>query len=201
MRFETLDTVPDAAASNRPVDDWGRPLGDTEEVTAPLDRLLHHAHVLKVCSVQLAHEAARRLATRGERGVNLSVWRPDGEDTSASQLFPSSRIAHPQNPDACRQTTGSAGRRTEVLCVGLTRTDRRSTSNANRCGRVCPKFLRSPFCVFLRILRWKRDLSHRRLRRVTHKNPIRALSLLSPAKLSRTLVDRSAGRITLWTAR
>jgi DNA replication protein DnaC len=33
--------------SNRPVEDWGKLLGDTAAVTALLDRLLHHAHVLK----------------------------------------------------------------------------------------------------------------------------------------------------------
>ena len=33
--------------SNRPVDDWGKLLGDTAAVTALRDRLLHHAHVLK----------------------------------------------------------------------------------------------------------------------------------------------------------
>ena len=32
--------------SNRPVEDWGKLLGDTAAVTALLDRLLHHAHVL-----------------------------------------------------------------------------------------------------------------------------------------------------------
>jgi hypothetical protein len=36
-----------ALALNRPVDDWGKLLGDTAAVTALLDRLLHHAHVLK----------------------------------------------------------------------------------------------------------------------------------------------------------
>lgn len=30
-----------------PVDDWGKLLGDTAAVTALLDRLLHHAHMLK----------------------------------------------------------------------------------------------------------------------------------------------------------
>ena len=33
--------------SNRPVDDWGKLLGDIAAVTALLDRLLRHAHVLK----------------------------------------------------------------------------------------------------------------------------------------------------------
>jgi DNA replication protein DnaC len=32
--------------SNRPVEDWGKLLGDAAAVTALLDRLLHHAHVL-----------------------------------------------------------------------------------------------------------------------------------------------------------
>ena len=33
--------------SNRPIEDWGKLLGDTAAVTALLDRLLHHAHLLK----------------------------------------------------------------------------------------------------------------------------------------------------------
>jgi DNA replication protein DnaC len=33
--------------SNRPVEDWGKLLDDTAAVTTLLDRLLHHAHVLK----------------------------------------------------------------------------------------------------------------------------------------------------------
>ena len=35
------------SALNRPVDDWGKQLGDSAAVTAMLDRLLHHGHVLK----------------------------------------------------------------------------------------------------------------------------------------------------------
>jgi len=33
--------------SNRPVEDWGKLLGDSAAVTAMLDRPLHHGHVLK----------------------------------------------------------------------------------------------------------------------------------------------------------
>jgi DNA replication protein DnaC len=43
-RYERTSTL---LASNRPVDDWGKLLGDTAAVSAFLDRLLHHAHVLK----------------------------------------------------------------------------------------------------------------------------------------------------------
>ena len=42
-RYERASTL---LTSNRPVEDWGKLLGDTAAVTALLDRLLHHAHVL-----------------------------------------------------------------------------------------------------------------------------------------------------------
>lgn len=43
-RYEHASTM---MTSNRPIDDWGRLLGDVASVGAMLDRLLHHAHVLK----------------------------------------------------------------------------------------------------------------------------------------------------------
>jgi DNA replication protein DnaC len=43
-RYERASTV---ITSNRPVEDWGKLLGDSAAVTAMLDRLLHHGHVLK----------------------------------------------------------------------------------------------------------------------------------------------------------
>jgi DNA replication protein DnaC len=42
-RYERASTL---LTSNRPVEDWGKLLGDTAAVTAMLDRLLHHAHLL-----------------------------------------------------------------------------------------------------------------------------------------------------------
>jgi DNA replication protein DnaC len=43
-RYERASTL---LTSNRPVEDWGKLLGDNAAVTALLDRLLHHAHVLQ----------------------------------------------------------------------------------------------------------------------------------------------------------
>ena len=43
-RYERASTL---LTSNRPIEDWGKLLGDTAAVTAMLDRLLHHGHVLK----------------------------------------------------------------------------------------------------------------------------------------------------------
>jgi DNA replication protein DnaC len=42
-RYDRASTI---LTSNRPVEDWGKLLGDTAAVTALLDRLLHHAHVI-----------------------------------------------------------------------------------------------------------------------------------------------------------
>jgi len=43
-RYENCSTL---LTSNRPVEDWGKLLGDSAAVAAMLDRLLHHGHVLK----------------------------------------------------------------------------------------------------------------------------------------------------------
>jgi DNA replication protein DnaC len=43
-RYERASTL---LTSNRPVEDWGKLLGDVAAVTAMLDRILHHGHVLK----------------------------------------------------------------------------------------------------------------------------------------------------------
>jgi DNA replication protein DnaC len=43
-RYERCSTL---LTSNRPVEDWGKLLGDVAAVSAMLDRMLHHGHVLK----------------------------------------------------------------------------------------------------------------------------------------------------------
>ena len=42
-RYETRSTV---MTSNRPLEDWGKLIGDVPSATAILDRFLHHAEVL-----------------------------------------------------------------------------------------------------------------------------------------------------------
>jgi len=43
-RYERASSL---ITSNRPVEDWGKLFGDSAAVSAMLDRLLHHGHVLK----------------------------------------------------------------------------------------------------------------------------------------------------------
>ncbi|HEX4169780.1 MAG TPA: ATP-binding protein [Bryobacteraceae bacterium] len=56
-RFSTLLT------SNRPVEDWGKLLGDVAAVGAMLDRLLHHGHVLK-CGPRSWRKGADRIINK-----------------------------------------------------------------------------------------------------------------------------------------
>jgi DNA replication protein DnaC len=60
-RYERTSTL---ITSNRPVDDWGKLLGDTAAVSAVLDRLLHHGHVL-TCGPR-----SWRTRLHGERAVS-----------------------------------------------------------------------------------------------------------------------------------
>jgi hypothetical protein len=54
------------------VDDWGKLLGDSAAVTAMLDRLLHHRHV-----VTFPEESSVRLADAGPEAPNESDQVPD----------------------------------------------------------------------------------------------------------------------------
>jgi len=62
-RYETRSTV---MTSNRPLEDWGKLIGDVPSATAILDRFLHHAKVITITgkSYRLRNKATK--ATGGE---------------------------------------------------------------------------------------------------------------------------------------
>jgi DNA replication protein DnaC len=57
-RYETRSTV---MTSNRPLEDWGKLIGDVPSATAILDRFLHHAEVVQITgkSYRLRHQAQK----------------------------------------------------------------------------------------------------------------------------------------------
>jgi len=65
-RYERASTL---LTSNRPVEDWGKLLGDSAAVTAMLDRLLHHGHLLK-CGPRSGERRRRRPSTN----IRTSGW-------------------------------------------------------------------------------------------------------------------------------
>ena len=56
-RYETKSTM---MTSNRPLEDWGKLIGDVPSATAILDRFLHHAAILQITgkSYRLRNQAA-----------------------------------------------------------------------------------------------------------------------------------------------
>ena len=63
-RYEKRSTI---VTSNRPVDDWAKLLGDVVIVTPLLDRLMHHAHLLRFEGKSWRlREAAARVARRDQ---------------------------------------------------------------------------------------------------------------------------------------
>jgi DNA replication protein DnaC len=60
-RYERASTL---MTSNRPVEDWGKLLGDVAAVAAMLDRMLHHGHVLNAV---LAAGAPKQLPPCNDR--------------------------------------------------------------------------------------------------------------------------------------
>ena len=56
-RYETRSTM---MTSNRPLEDWGKLLGDVPSATAILDRFLHHAELVRMMgrSYRLRHHSA-----------------------------------------------------------------------------------------------------------------------------------------------
>jgi DNA replication protein DnaC len=64
-RYETRSTM---MTSNRPLEDWGKLVGDVPSATAILDRFLHHAEVIEITgrSYRLQHAAGGQEATRSK---------------------------------------------------------------------------------------------------------------------------------------
>lgn len=60
-RYETRSTI---MTSNRPLEDWGKLLGDVPSATAILDRFLHHATILTLAgrSYRLRHQSQEQPA-------------------------------------------------------------------------------------------------------------------------------------------
>src|SRR5262249_53070308 len=68
-RYETRSTV---MTSNRPLEDWGKLIGDVPSATAILDRFLHHAEVVQITGKSYRLRQANRAAAEGEGAAKVS---------------------------------------------------------------------------------------------------------------------------------
>jgi len=77
-RYETRSTM---MTSNRPLEDWGKLLGDVPSATAILDRFLHHAEILSITgrSYRLKDRAAKETPGKEKERPSQSEKATDDE--------------------------------------------------------------------------------------------------------------------------
>jgi len=79
-RYETRSTM---MTSNRPLEDWGKLLGDVPSATAILDRFLHHAEIIQITgkSYRLRNQTAK---LADDQAAPRAAQAPTGEETLES---------------------------------------------------------------------------------------------------------------------
>ena len=88
-RYETRSTI---MTSNRPLEDWGKLLGDVPSATAILDRFLHHADLieLKGRSYRLNHRSAVNSVADLEPDDGKRRGKPAAKDAADNEAKPAS---------------------------------------------------------------------------------------------------------------
>jgi len=97
-RYETRSTM---MTSNRPLEDWGKLIGDVPSATAILDRFLHHAEIITIAG------KSYRLRGRPEGGSAESSPTAEGTEVESKAAIP---------------PTGSLGKKTPKSDGGETKT-------------------------------------------------------------------------------
>lgn len=71
-RYETRSTM---MTSNRPLEDWGKLIGDVPSATAILDRFLHHAEIIRISgkSYRLRNQAATVDGAESSKPANAPI--------------------------------------------------------------------------------------------------------------------------------
>jgi DNA replication protein DnaC len=82
-RYETRSTL---MTSNRPLEDWGKLLGDVPSATAILDRFLHHAEIIRIAGKSYRLRQAGRSEPAAEESE--SAARLAGSDGAAAEAKP-----------------------------------------------------------------------------------------------------------------
>jgi DNA replication protein DnaC len=92
-RYETRSTM---MTSNRPLEDWGKLIGDVPSATAILDRFLHHAEVV-------------RITGQSYRLRNQPRASDDGAEKPNAAIAPTGSKGAPASSKPAKAPTGSEG--------------------------------------------------------------------------------------------
>lgn len=82
-RYETRSTM---MTSNRPLEDWGKLIGDIPSATAILDRFLHHAEIVTITgrSYRLRNQSSQTDASNGNGQLSKETKRMRRESSEDS---------------------------------------------------------------------------------------------------------------------
>jgi hypothetical protein len=78
-RYETRSTI---MTSNRPLEDWGKLIGDVPSATAILDRFLHHAEILSFSGKSYRLRRQREASGAADEPSKAAI-APIGPETAA----------------------------------------------------------------------------------------------------------------------
>jgi len=86
-RYENRSTM---MTSNRPLEDWGKLLGDVPAATAILDRFLHHAEIIQITgkSYRLKHSASSTSAADSDSAGGPQPTTTEGSKKEANAAIP-----------------------------------------------------------------------------------------------------------------
>jgi len=106
-RYETRSTI---MTSNRPLEDWGKLVGDVPSATAILDRFLHHAEVIAITgrSYRLRNQAVSSVeAPAAPKPANAPIAEPGSAEQKTAEHKPSNTSKRRQ-PRAAAVETAAA---------------------------------------------------------------------------------------------
>jgi DNA replication protein DnaC len=100
-RYETRSTM---MTSNRPLEDWGKLIGDVPSATAILDRFLHHAEIIQVTGKSYRLKGQARSEDNGKAATTEQSAaienRPPAEGAPPAQIRPPQEGAPPGKKQA-----------------------------------------------------------------------------------------------------
>jgi IstB-like ATP binding protein len=100
-RYETRSTM---MTSNRPLEDWGKLIGDVPSATAILDRFLHHAEIVQMTG------RSYRLRNQVQHAKDGSVKEGENSSNAASaHAAESAAEKAPEGSNAAQALTGQPG--------------------------------------------------------------------------------------------
>jgi DNA replication protein DnaC len=101
-RYETRSTM---MTSNRPLEDWGKLIGDVPSATAILDRFLHHAEIIRITgqSYRLRNQNRSEKSEPAPEGDSSLLPRPE----SKPAIAPLGSEVAPTAPKPAKAPSGS----------------------------------------------------------------------------------------------